>query len=113
MGRPIYLDEVAIDFPELKLIGIHIGIPWTDEMISMCWKHENVYTAGDAYAPKYWPDSYVHYANSYGQKKVLFGTDWPVIDPVRAVEEFNDLNFRESASQRILRENALEVFNLE
>ena len=113
VGRPIYLDEVAIDFPELKLIGIHIGIPWTDEMISMCWKHENVYTAGDAYAPKYWPDSYVHYANSYGQKKVLFGTDWPVIDPVRAVEEFNDLNFRESASQRILRENALEVFNLD
>ena len=113
VGRPIYLDEVAIDFPELKLIGIHIGIPWTDEMISMCWKHENVYTAGDAYAPKYWPDSYVHYANSYGQKKVLFGTDWPVIDPVRAVEEFNDLNFRESASQRILRENALEVFSLD
>ena len=112
VGRPIYLDQVAIDFPELKLIGIHIGIPWTEEMISMCWKHENVYTAGDAYAPKYWPESYVHYANSYGQKKVLFGTDWPVIDPIRAVEEFNQLNFRESASQRILRENALEVFNL-
>ena len=112
VGKPIYLDQVAIDFPELKLIGIHIGIPWTEEMISMCWKHENVFTAGDAYAPKYWPESYVHYANSYGQKKVLFGTDWPVIDPVRAVEEFNELNFRESASQRILRENALEVFNL-
>ena len=112
VGKPIYLDQVAIDFPELKLIGIHIGIPWTEEMISMCWKHENVYTAGDAYAPKYWPESYVHYANSYRQKKVLFGTDWPVIDPVRAVEEFNQLNFRESASQRILRENALEVFNL-
>ena len=112
VGKPIYLDQVAIDFPELKLIGIHIGIPWTEEMISMCWKHENIFTAGDAYAPKYWPESYVHYANSYGQKKVLFGTDWPVIDPVRAVEEFNQLNFRESASQRILRENALEVFNL-
>lgn len=112
VGKPIYLDQVAIDFPELKLIGIHIGIPWTEEMISMCWKHENVFTAGDAYAPKYWPESYVHYANSYGQKKVLFGTDWPVIDPVRAVEEFNQINFRESASQRILRENALEVFNL-
>ena len=112
VGKPIHLDQVAIDFPELKLIGIHIGIPWTEEMISMCWKHENVFTAGDAYAPKYWPESYVHYANSYGQKKVLFGTDWPVIDPVRAVEEFNQLNFRESASQRILRENALEVFNL-
>ncbi|GIT37465.1 MAG: hypothetical protein Ct9H300mP6_13330 [Gammaproteobacteria bacterium] len=41
VGRPIYLDQVAIDFPGLKLIGIHIGIPWTEEMISMCWKHEN------------------------------------------------------------------------
>jgi|TARA_B100000482_G_C12531219_1_gene268542 Predicted metal-dependent hydrolase of the TIM-barrel fold len=112
VGKPIYLDEVAIDFPELKLIGIHIGIPWTDEMISMCWKHENIYTAGDAYAPKYWPESFVHYANSYGQNKVLFGTDWPVIDPERAVKEFNDLNFKEAASQKILRENALEVFSL-
>ena len=48
VGKPICLDQVAIDFPELKLIGIHIGIPWTEEMISMCWKHENVYMAGDA-----------------------------------------------------------------
>ena len=85
VGKPIYLDQVAIDFPELKLIGIHIGIPWAEEMISMCWKHENVYTAGDAYAPKYWPEAFVHYANSYGKHKVMFGTDWPVIDPIRAV----------------------------
>ena len=87
VGRPILLDQVAIDFPELTLIGIHIGVPWTDEMISMCWKHDNVYTAGDAYAPKHWPPQYVHYANSYGSHKVLFGTDWPVIDPERAVAE--------------------------
>ena len=75
VGRPITLDQVAIDFPELRLIGIHIGVPWTDEAISMAWKHENVYLAGDAYAPKHWPKSFVHYANSYGSHKVLFGTD--------------------------------------
>jgi len=112
VGKPIYLDQVAIDFPELKLIGIHIGIPWTDEMISMCWKHENVFTAGDAYAPKYWPESFVHYANSYGKNKVMFGTDWPVIDPVRAVKEIEDLGFRKEAKQLIMRDNALKVFNL-
>ena len=104
VGKPIYLDQVAIDFPELKLIGIHIGIPWTDEMISMCWKHENVFTAGDAYAPKYWPESFVHYANSYGKNKVMFGTDWPVIDPVRAVKEIEDLGFRKEAKQLIMRD---------
>ena len=112
VGKPIYLDQVAIDFPELKLIGIHIGIPWTEEMISMCWKHENVFTAGDAYAPKYWPEAFVHYANSYGRNKVMFGTDWPVIDPIRAVKEVEDLGFRKEAKQLIMRDNALKVFNL-
>jgi len=112
VGRPITLDQVAIDFPELKLIGIHIGIPWTDEMISMCWKHENVYTAGDAYAPKYWPESFVHYANSYGKHKVMFGTDWPVIDPERAVREVEDLGFSAEARQMLMRDNALRVFKL-
>jgi predicted TIM-barrel fold metal-dependent hydrolase len=112
VGRPICLDQVAIDFPELKLLGIHIGVPWTDEMISMCWKHENVFTAGDAYAPKYWPESFVHYANSYGKEKVLFGTDWPVIDPERAVKEIDELGFRDDAKQLLMRDNALRVFKL-
>jgi len=112
VAKPITLDQVAIDFPDLKLIGIHIGIPWTNEMISMCWKHENVYTAGDAYAPKHWPKDYVHYANSYGKHKVMFGTDWPVIDPERAVREVDELGFREEAKQMLMRDNALRVFNL-
>ena len=113
VARPILLDQVAIDFPELKLIGIHIGIPWTEEMISMCWKHENIYTAGDAYAPKYWPKSFVHYANSYGSHKVMFGTDWPVIDPIRAIKEVDDLNLKEESKKLMLRDNAIKVFNLD
>jgi predicted TIM-barrel fold metal-dependent hydrolase len=112
VGRPICLDQVAIDFPDLKLIGIHIGIPWTDEMISMCWKHENVYMAGDAYAPKHWPPQFVHYANTYGREKVLFGTDWPVIDPERAVAEIAQLKMREDAERLMMRDNALRVFGL-
>jgi len=112
VGRPICLDQVAIDFPELRLIGIHIGIPWTDEMISMCWKHENVFTAGDAYAPRYWPKQYVHYANTFGREKVLFGTDWPVIDPERAVREVDELGLHERSRRLLMRENALRVFKL-
>jgi predicted TIM-barrel fold metal-dependent hydrolase len=112
VGRPITLDQVAIDFPELTLIGIHIGVPWTDEMISMCWKHENVYTAGDAYAPKHWPASYVHYMNTYGRQKVLFGTDWPVIDPERAMRDVKDLGLRPESERALLRDNALRVFKL-
>ena len=110
VARPILLDQVAIDFPELALIGIHIGVPWTDEMIAMCWKHDNVYVAGDAYAPKHWPAQLVHYANTYGRNKVLFGTDWPVIDPERAVAEVADLGLREASHAMLMRANALEVF---
>lgn len=110
VGRPICLDQVAIDFPELALIGIHVGVPWTDEAISMAWKHENVFLAGDAYAPKHWPKSFVHYASTYGSHKVLFGTDWPVIDPERAVAEVAALGMRPEAHRRLMRENALAVF---
>ena len=112
VGWPICLDQVAIDFPELKLIGIHIGVPWTDEMIAMCWKHENVFTAGDAYAPRYWPEQFIHYANTYGRHKVMFGTDWPVVDPERAVAEVDALGLRDESRQLLMRDNALRVFKL-
>ena len=86
VAKPILLDQVAIDFPNLVLIGIHIGVPWTDEMIAMAWKHENIYIGIDAYAPKHLPASLRHYMNSYGSHKVMFGTDWPVIDPENAFQ---------------------------
>ncbi|MEM9287027.1 MAG: amidohydrolase family protein [Pseudomonadota bacterium] len=110
VAKPILLDQVAIDFPDLKLIGIHVGTPWADEMIAMAWKHENVFIGIDAYAPKHLPRSLVHYMNSYGSHKVLFGTDWPVIHPQRSLREIADFNLRPDAEARLLRENALQVF---
>ena len=112
VARPITLDRVAIDFPELNLLGIHIGVPWTDEMIAMAWKHENVFIGVDAYAPKHWPPALVHYMNSYGRDKVLFGTDWPVIDPERAMAEISAMNIRPESRQALLRGNALKIFKL-
>ena len=112
VGRPICLDKIAIDFPELKLLGIHIGVPWTDEMIAMAWKHENIYIGVDAYGPKHWPKPLVHYLNSYGREKVMFGTDWPVIDPERSVREIDDLKLRPESMRALMRNNALRVFNL-
>jgi predicted TIM-barrel fold metal-dependent hydrolase len=112
VGRPIALDAVACDFPELTLIGIHIGIPWTDEMIAMAWKHPNVYIGTDAYAPRYWPPQLVHYLDTYGREKVMFGTDWPVVDPVRALREIETLDIRPEAKALLLGDNARRVFKL-
>ena len=55
-GRPVpYLDEVALTFPQLQIVAGHIGHPWTDEMIGVAWKHENVFIDTSAYAPRYYP----------------------------------------------------------
>jgi predicted TIM-barrel fold metal-dependent hydrolase len=113
VGRPIALDAVACDFPELKLIGIHVGIPWTDEMIAMAWKHQNVFIGSDAHAPKYWPDSFSHYINSYGQDKVIFGTDFPVLDFERTINEIDGLGLRDGPRRKLMRDNALRVYGLD
>src|SRR5690606_12041090 len=69
VGRPITLDTIACDFPDLKLVGIHIGWPWTEEMIAVSYKHRNVFIGTDAYAPKHWDPKLVHFMNTFGQDK--------------------------------------------
>lgn len=113
VGRPIALDSVACDFPELKLIGIHVGIPWTDEMIAMAWKHANVYIGCDAHSPAYWPESFVKYINSYGQDKVLFGTDYPILQFDRTLQEIMNLGLRPEPLRKLLRDNAIQVYGLD
>jgi hypothetical protein len=113
VGRPIYLDDVACDLPELKLIGSHVGIPWHDEMIAMSWKHENVFISTDAHSPKYWPDSVVRYINSYGQDKVIFGSDFPVLRFQRTVEEIDQLDLKSEVRRKFMRDNVIRVYGLE
>jgi len=112
VGRPITLDNVACDFPELKIIGIHVGIPWTDEMIAMAWKHPNVYIGCDAHSPQYWPESFVKYINSYGQDKVMFGTDFPILRFDRTVQEIKVLNIRPGPLKKLMRDNANRLYKL-
>ena len=75
VGRPITLDTVACDFPELKLVGIHTGWPWTEEMIAVAYKHPNVYIGSDAYAPKHWAPEFVHFLNTFGQNNSVYDFD--------------------------------------
>ncbi len=112
-GRPITLDGIACDFPELVLIGIHVGIPWASEMIAMAWKHPNVYIGSDAHSPRYWPPEFVQYINSYGQDKVLFGTDFPVLDFGRTMREIDELGLRPASKRKFLRDNVARVYGLE
>jgi predicted TIM-barrel fold metal-dependent hydrolase len=113
VGRPISLDSVACDFPELKLVGIHVGIPWTDEMIAMAWKHSNVYIGCDAHRPTYWPESFVKYINSFGQDKVIFGTDFPVLPFEQTRSDIEALGLKPEVMRKLMRDNAVRVYKLE
>jgi len=112
VGRPILLDTIACHFPELKLIGIHVGWPWTEEMISVAYKHPNVYIGSDAYAPAHWSPQFVQFIDSWGSKKVIFGTDFPVIDPERARADIEKLAIRPGSKRRFLRDNVIDLYNL-
>jgi len=112
-GRPIpYLDRVACDFPELTIVAGHIGFPWTTEMISMARKYENVYIDTSAYKPSRYPDELVQYMRKGGRKKVLFGSNYPMLPPAVCLSELGALDLDDETTAAFLGGNARRVFNL-
>ncbi len=113
-GRPIpYLDHVALEFPELVIVGGHIGFPWTDEMIALATKYPNVYIDTSAYKPRRYPPQLVHYLKGPGRKKVLFGSNYPMIQPAACVAQLPGLGLEAEVEQAFLHDNAARVFGLE
>jgi len=113
-GRPIpYIDEVALEFPELRIVAGHIGYPWTQEMIAVATKYENVFIDTSAYTTKRYPPELVQYMRGHGREKVLFGTNYPMIRAAKALEGLVDLALDDEAKALFLGGNAVRVFKLE
>jgi predicted TIM-barrel fold metal-dependent hydrolase len=112
-GRPIpYIDQVALDFPELTIVCGHIGYPWTTEMIAVADKHANVYIDTSAYTTRRYPPELVGYLRGRGRRKVLFGSNYPMIEPSRALEHLGELDLDEETTELFLSGNARRVFRL-
>jgi predicted TIM-barrel fold metal-dependent hydrolase len=113
-GRPIpYIDQVAIDFPELVMVCGHIGYPWTEEMIAVARKHENVYIDTSAYTAARYPPELIRYMQSTsGRGKVLFGTNYPMISHEHALADLGVLGLDDEALALFCTENAKRVFGL-
>jgi predicted TIM-barrel fold metal-dependent hydrolase len=112
-GRPIpYLDDVALEFPELVIVAGHIGYPWTEEMIALSRKYPNVYIDTSAYTVARYPPELVRYMREGGAKKVLFGTNYPMIFPHKALEALDTLGLDAAARELFLAGNARRVFKL-
>jgi hypothetical protein len=112
-GRPIpYLDDVALEFPDLVIVGGHIGYPWTNEMIALATKYPNVYIDTSAYTAKRFPPELVAYMRGHGRRKVMFATNYPMITASRALEGLDALELDADASELFLSGNARHVFGL-
>lgn len=112
-GRPVpYLDHVAAEFPELRIVGGHIGYPWTQEMIAMATKYPNVYIDTSAYKPSRYPPELVAFMKSHGAKKVLFGSNHPMISPAACLAELDTLQLSAQHQAAFLADNAIHVFKL-
>lgn len=112
VGRPIYLDQVALDFPELKIVGGHIGYPWTDEAIAVATKHENVFIDTSAYTVKRYPPQLIEFLRGHGRRKILFGTNFPMISHAKALAGIDELGLEDSIRELFLHGNAKTVFAL-
>lgn len=112
MGRPILLDDIALFFPELRIVAAHTGWPWCEELIAMSWKHPNIYIGTTAHGPKYWDKSLVAYLNTKGRGlgKVLFGTDFPVLNWPTCLKQIEDLGLKPEAKEQLLNGAASKVF---
>lgn len=112
-GRPIpYLEHVLLEFPELRVVGGHIGAPWTQEIISLATKFQNLFIDTSAYKTTRYPADFVEWMRGRGAKRVLFGTNYPMLTASACLEGLDALGLSEEGRRAFLSGNASRVFRL-
>ena len=111
-GHPMDIDDVAVDFHNMPIIMAHPSFPWQDEAISVCLHKPQVYIDLSGWSPKYFSPTLIQYANSLLKKKMLFGSDYPMLTPDRWMSDFEQIGIKDEVRPLILRENAIRFFGL-
>ncbi|MGP4115043.1 amidohydrolase family protein [Streptomyces sp. 4N509B] len=111
-SNPLYVDDVAADFPHLKIILAHPSFPWQDEALAVATHKPGVHIDLSGWSPRYFPPQLVRYANTLLKDKVLFGSDYPVLTPDRWLADFAELDIRDDVRPRILKDNAARLLGL-
>jgi uncharacterized protein len=112
-SNPMCVDDVAVDFPGLKIVLAHPSFPWQDEAISVALHKQQVYIDLSGWSPKYFPPQLVRYANTQLRERVLFGSDFPMITPDRWLADFEQAGFKDEVRPLILKENAIRLLELD
>lgn len=111
-SNPMYIDDVAVDFPEMKIILAHPSFPWQEEALAIATHKPNVYIDLSGWSPKYFPPVLVRYANTILREKMLFGSDWPMIAPDRWLDDFAQISIKDDVRPLILKDNAARLLQL-
>src|SRR5690348_14920699 len=111
-SNPMYLDDVAVDFPDMPIILAHPSFPWQEEALSVATHKPQVYIDLSGWSPKYFPPILVQYANTLLKDKILFGSDYPVMSPERWLADFEKLAIKPEVRPLILKENAAKLLKL-
>ena len=111
-SNPMYMDDVAVDFPDMNIILAHPSFPWQEEALAVAQHKPNVYIDLSGWSPKYFPEILVRYCNSILKKKVLFGSDWPMITPERWLADFDKIAIKDHLREDIIKNNAARLLGL-
>jgi uncharacterized protein len=111
-ANPMHVDDLAVDFPDLRIVLAHPSFPWQDEALSVALHKPNVYIDLSGWSPKYFPASLVQYARTLLKRKMLFGTDYPVITAERWLRDYDALGFDDEIKRLHLRDNAIGLLGL-
>ncbi|MEE2690244.1 MAG: amidohydrolase family protein [Pseudomonadota bacterium] len=113
-GRPIpYLEDVLLDFPELVVVGGHVGFPWLDEVASLARKFQNFYVDTSAYALHRLPPAFVEWMKGEGRKRAMFGTNFPMLTHAQCLKGLPRLGLDAETQALFLAGNARRVFSLQ
>jgi predicted TIM-barrel fold metal-dependent hydrolase len=112
LSNPILLDPVAADFPDLQIIMAHPSVPWQDEALSVATHKHNTWIDLSGWSPKYFPESLVRAANSYLKRRVLFGSDFPLLTPDRWIADAEKTALKPEVLPGIMKDNAARLFGL-
>ncbi|HUN91543.1 MAG TPA: amidohydrolase family protein [Burkholderiaceae bacterium] len=112
-SNPMHLDDVAISFPDMKIVIAHPSWPWQDEALSVAMHKPNVWIDLSGWSPKYFPPQLVQYANTLLKDRVLFGSDFPLITPDRWLKDYEEAGFRPEVRAGILKDNAVRLLGLD
>lgn len=111
-SNPMYLDDVAVDYPDMPIVLAHPSFPWTQEGLAVAQHKPNVFIDMSGWSPKYFPPIFIQYANTILKNKMLFGSDWPAITPDRWLADFETVGFREEVKPLLLKENARRLLKI-